>query len=91
VSVGKLLALPLDGVDDTLIAVAQTRYGGTAGCVDVALAFRVDDLDSIAGNRNRESGSWGAMKNGCHSDLDVCDDARVLVTWGIRALNWGLA
>jgi hypothetical protein len=27
VSVGKLLALPLDGIDDALIAVTQARYG----------------------------------------------------------------
>jgi hypothetical protein len=73
--------LPLDGIDDALIAVAQTRYSGAARCVDVALTFRVDDLDSIAGDCNREFGSRGAMKNGCHSDLNVCDDARAPVTW----------
>jgi hypothetical protein len=29
------------------------------------------------------------MKNGCHSDLNVCDDARALVAWRIRVLIWG--
>jgi hypothetical protein len=66
VRVRQLLRLPFDRVDHALVAMAETRDGGAAGRVDIALAGGIDDLDAVARDGDRQRLFRRAMKNGGH-------------------------
>ncbi|CAM2156543.1 hypothetical protein PT2222_30015 [Paraburkholderia tropica] len=66
VRVRQLLRLALDRVDHALVAVTEARHGRAAARVDIALAGRIDDLDTLARHCHRQGLFGHAMKDFAH-------------------------